>query len=192
MRRVVAGLATVIFLAAAVVSLAQRPAMPVGQITGAGAPGMNCLVGQKYFRTDAVAGSNMYLCTALPNVWTQSGAASVGERYSWALCLGVDCTLAADLANAVLVGRAVTVTVCYGKAKTAPTGTDLNIIINRDGANNIFATDLTIPAGSTAVVTEAGMSASAALAAGQYLTIDITQVGAVVPGQNVSVVCIGN
>ena len=73
MRRVIAGLAAVIFPAAAV--LAQRPAMPVGQIVGAGAPGMNCYVGQKYFRTDAAAGSNMYLCTALPAAWTQSGTA---------------------------------------------------------------------------------------------------------------------
>jgi len=74
MRRVIAGLAAVIFLVAAV--LAQRPAMPVGQIVGAGAPGMSCYVGQKYFRTDAAAGSNMYLCTALPATWTQSGAAT--------------------------------------------------------------------------------------------------------------------
>jgi hypothetical protein len=73
MRRVIAGLVAVIFPAAAV--LAQRPAMPVGQIVGAGAPGMNCYVGQKYFRTDAAAGSNMYLCTALPAAWTQSGKA---------------------------------------------------------------------------------------------------------------------
>jgi hypothetical protein len=39
---------------------------------------MACYVGQKYFRTDAAAGSNMYLCTALPATWTQSGAATGG------------------------------------------------------------------------------------------------------------------
>jgi hypothetical protein len=96
------------------------------------------------------------------------------------------------LSNAVLVARDVTITACYGKAKTAPTGADLNIIINRNGANNIFTTDLTIPAGSVAVQTELGISAAGVLTAGQYLTIDITQVGAVVAGQTVSVVCVGN
>jgi ferric-dicitrate binding protein FerR (iron transport regulator) len=84
------------------------------------------------------------------------------------------------------------VSACYAKANTAPTGADLNIIVNRNGAANIFTTDLTIPAGSVAVQTELGIAAAGVLTAGQYLTIDITQVGAVVPGQEVSVVCIGN
>jgi hypothetical protein len=153
---------------------------------------MACYVGQKYFRTDAAAGSNMYLCTALPATWTQIGGGTAGERHSWGLCLGVDCVVAADVSNAVLVARDVTISACYGKAKVAPTGADLNIIINRNGANNIFTTDLTIPNGSTAVQTELGISASGVLTAGQYLTIDITQIGAAVAGQTVSVTCVGN
>jgi hypothetical protein len=36
---------------------------------GAGIPTMNCVVGQRFFRTDAIAGQNIYGCTAT-NVWT--------------------------------------------------------------------------------------------------------------------------
>lgn len=59
-----------------------RPTMPVGQILGVGVPAMNCYVGQHYFRTDAAAGSNTYLCTALPNVWTQSSTAPISYLFS--------------------------------------------------------------------------------------------------------------
>jgi len=73
-----AGLLVLIFVAVTM-TVAQSPSMPVGQIIRAGAPGaLNCYVGQHYFRTDAAAGSNMYLCTALPATWTQSGTATVG------------------------------------------------------------------------------------------------------------------
>ena len=343
--------------------LAQSPSMPVGQLLGTGVPAVNCTVGQYYFRTDATAGSNIYLCTALPNVWSpitavgsflystttsathaaasevtvvgvgsgsltlpanyfspagtpltvsaagyystpiapgtlrirlKVGAATVldtgaftplpaivnavwsleakvivrttgvggtvmaqaefrpgvgvpvgqdwpmlntaavaldttlanavnltaewsaatgetitgttflltgppsgmvatpvGERYSWYLCQGTNCMVTANVANAVLVGRSVTMSACYAKAGMAPTGTDLNLVVRRSGVTNIFNTDITIPAGSTAVATEIGMAAGAALTAGQYLTVDITQIGSVIPGQDISLVCIG-
>lgn len=46
-------------------STATRPAR-----TGSGAPAASCTTGAQYFRTDATAGQNLYLCTAT-NVWTQ-------------------------------------------------------------------------------------------------------------------------
>lgn len=52
---------------------AQIPSMPVGQLMGSGIPAMPCTMGQVYFRVDAVPGSNLYVCTALPNVWSQAG-----------------------------------------------------------------------------------------------------------------------
>ena len=39
-------------------------------LKGSGAPSANCTVGERYFRTDATAGQNLYLCTAT-NTWTQ-------------------------------------------------------------------------------------------------------------------------
>jgi len=38
--------------------------------SGSGAPAASCTVGDTYFRTDATAGQNMYLCTST-NTWTQ-------------------------------------------------------------------------------------------------------------------------
>lgn len=113
------------------------------------------------------------------------------ERYSWVLCGGIPCTVVSDAANHVLVAYTNTLSVCYAKAKTAPTGADLRIVIRRQGTDNIFNTFLTIPAGSTSVVVETGLSAAAALTAGQYLTIDIDQIGSALPGQDISVTCVG-
>ncbi len=59
--------------------IGQQLQLPIADLGGSGAPAMNCTVGQRYFRTDAVAGQNIYLCTAAPNVWTQvsGGGAAV-------------------------------------------------------------------------------------------------------------------
>lgn len=46
------------------------------QINGTGAPAANCVVGQRYFRTDATAGQNDYLCTAT-NTWTLANVDAV-------------------------------------------------------------------------------------------------------------------
>lgn len=73
-----AGLLVLIFIAVTM-TVAQSPSMPVGQIIRAGVPGaLNCYVGQHYYQTDAVAGKNMHICTALPNVWTQVGQTAAG------------------------------------------------------------------------------------------------------------------
>jgi hypothetical protein len=54
---------------------AQQLSVPIADLGGSGVPAMNCTVGQRYFRTDATAGANIYLCTAT-NTWTAAGGAS--------------------------------------------------------------------------------------------------------------------
>lgn len=180
-------------MAAAGGALAQRPSMPVGVVVGVGVPGaLACTPGQRYFQTDAIPGRNDYICTASGGVNTYSLSSASVERFSWALCLGVNCQIANTIGNAVLVTRSVTISACYAKAKTAPTGTDLRIVINRIGTTNIFTTFLSIPVGDTAVQTNTAIAAAGALTAGQYLTLDITQVGSTEPGMDVSVTCVGN
>ncbi len=51
---------------------AQQPSLKVSDLQGAGVPSVNCSVGQRFFRTDATAGANVYLCTAT-NTWTAAG-----------------------------------------------------------------------------------------------------------------------
>ena len=57
-------------------------------LKGSGAPTANCTVGERYFRTDATAGQNLYLCTAT-NTWTQvtgSGGGSTVIRLPLGAC----------------------------------------------------------------------------------------------------------
>lgn len=120
------------------------------------------------------------------------GAAS--ERYSWALCSNVDCQTGTALGNAVLVTGGYTLSACYAKAKTAPVGADIRIVIRRNGSGNVFGSPayLAIPSGSTAVVKTTSFSASGSLADLDYLTVDIDQIGSSTAGKDVSVTCIGN
>ena len=62
---------------------AQQPSLPIRDLQGSGVPAMNCAAGMQYFRTDAVAGQNLYLCTAA-NVWTNaaSGSGAVWTKYT--------------------------------------------------------------------------------------------------------------
>lgn len=84
MKRIAVGIGlTLLTCLAALLLAAPRPAMPVGQIVGTGAPAMDCLVGQLFFRTDAAAGANVYGCTALPNTWTLQGAAGGVVTYTF-------------------------------------------------------------------------------------------------------------
>lgn len=50
--------------AALLVLLAQQPSVPVRDLQAGGAPTMPCVTGQRYFRTDAAAGQNLYVCVA--------------------------------------------------------------------------------------------------------------------------------
>jgi hypothetical protein len=67
----------------ALLLLCQQPSLPVRDLQGAGVPAVNCTTGMQYFRTDAVAGQNLYLCTAA-NVWTSvaSGSGAVWTEYT--------------------------------------------------------------------------------------------------------------
>jgi len=70
-------------------ALAQSPAMPVGYILGTGVPVTNCTVGQGFFRIDGAAGANLYLCTALPNTWSQVNTVSkYAEMYFYTAAVG--------------------------------------------------------------------------------------------------------
>ncbi len=73
------GILPLVLMVVACPGLCQQLTLPMADLGGSGAPAMNCTVGQRYFRTDAVAGQNIYLCTANPNVWTQvsGGGATV-------------------------------------------------------------------------------------------------------------------
>ena len=110
------------------------------------------------------------------------------DKVTYALCLGTPCATGTNLTNPFIVTAAGQLTNCFIAAKTAPTGADLIVDINRNGTSIFGATKLVLPAGQTGPVTQNGF-ASTALTELDKLTVDIDQIGSTVAGQDVSAVC---
>lgn len=69
--------------------------VPIIDRSGTGAPALTCVIGSRYFQTDAVAGLNMWYCTAT-NVWTQGAkpTPAYGEMYFYTAAVGAPTSLA--------------------------------------------------------------------------------------------------
>lgn len=97
---------------------------------------------------------------------------------------------ATDVMPPIIFPSASTVKAIYARVKEAPTGSDLRIDFNKNGNTSVFETTnyLTISATENAgSVTSDFSSTHAVLAAGDYLTVDIDQVGSTNAGNTLSV-----
>lgn len=91
-------------------------------------------------------------------------------------------SVANNVTSIVVVPKSGFLTKIYAQVKTAPTGASLNIRVNKNG---VSATTLNIAAGAT-TANATGLSIS--FAAGDYFTLDITQIGSGVAGADLTVV----
>jgi len=87
-----------------------------------------------------------------------------------------------DKTNHVPLNYAATAIQAYAIAKTAPTGSSAIFVIKKNGST-VVAT-LTMNAGTT-TATATGLSTT--LSIGDYLSIDVTQIGSTVPGANCTI-----
>lgn len=90
-------------------------------------------------------------------------------------------TVANDQTNHVIINQAATVLLCRAIAKTAPTGTDAILVIKKNGSTTIAT--ITLTAGQTSVVA----TPSGTLIPGDYLSIDVTQIGGTIAGADVNI-----
>ena len=91
----------------------------------------------------------------------------------------------------VIFPTAVTITKVFSKLGTAPTGAnDVRFDLLKNGTDSIFTTGY-VELGDTNVDTETDLTAHATLAAGDYLQIDIEQIGSTVGGSDLSITIYG-
>jgi len=99
-------------------------------------------------------------------------------------------TTGTDLVPAMIFPRACEVKKVCARVKTATSGSDLEVDINRNGTatSSIFTSALTIAAGSNFTSSTTFTTADGSLSADDYLTFDIDQVGSTTAGADLSVV----
>ena len=96
-----------------------------------------------------------------------------------------------DIIPAILIPIGFVVTKVLSKLGTAPTGAnDVRFDVNKNGSDSIFTTGY-VELGDTTVDTETTLTAHATLAAGDYLTIDIDQVGSTIGGADLTITLFG-
>ena len=100
-------------------------------LKGSGAPSANCTVGERYFRTDATAGQNLYLCTAT-NTWTQVSGGG-GSSYT---ATGISC--AEDFVAGIDTGASQHIGVCGWRAASASGSGTMNYASNEADAPGIY------------------------------------------------------
>ncbi len=97
--------------------------------------------------------------------------------------------LSAPIAGALrwYPGRAVTITAVRASVGSAPTGASVIVDVNKNGVT-IFSTQSNRPAIAAGTVTDLADAINVpAVGAGEYLTVDIDQVGSSTPGSDLSV-----
>lgn len=87
-------------------------------------------------------------------------------------------------------GRTLTIRTVRASLGTAPTGADVIIDVNKNGTT-IFTTQSARPTVAATTNTGVGVPAVVAWPAGQYLTIDIDQIGSTVAGADLTVAVVG-
>ena len=80
------------------VLLSAQLLVPVADLIGSGVPTANCTQGQRYFQTNATAGSNPWSCSST-NVWTQGAkpTPAYGEMYFYTASAGAPTSLAIQI-----------------------------------------------------------------------------------------------
>lgn len=106
----------------------------------------------------------------------QLGGGAGGAQFA----LKGDAYVANDLTPYWVATRPGTFISSYVRAKTAPTGADLIVRLNKNG---VQITTITISAGSQ---TGSSTGLSVAYVAGDYFSFDITQIGSTVAGANIT------
>jgi hypothetical protein len=109
------------------------------------------------------------------------------RKFTFILHLGEDAVVGNNKTNALVVPSACTITKVFAYAKVAPTGAAIIMDINRNGSTiwSTQANRITIAAAANAGSQTAFNTT--ALAEGDLLTIDIDQVGSILPGQEITV-----
>lgn len=115
---------------------------------------------------------------------TQYSAATFG------VCVGSPCTVASTITPPFIVTSTRTLSKCYIAANTAPTGASLIVDVKKNGTS-VFGGNpkLTLTAGSTGVLSVTAF-ATTAFAENDKITVDITQIGSLIAGQDVEAVCV--
>lgn len=124
--------------------------------------------------------------TGLVSIWSGSAWVPITKVF---MRTSIDGTLAAgtDLLPHIVVPRAGTITKVTIHAETGPTGQALIVDINKNGSTTVFDTRVQIDAGSSEGSSTDIDSSDGVLAAEDYLTFDIDQVGSSVAGSGLSV-----
>jgi hypothetical protein len=126
--------------------------------------------------------------------WLQSGPVAGYDKVTFVICSGSPCTVGNDLTNHYIAVSSLTFRTCVAEAKTAPTGANLVIDIKNidQGIASVFnagnSNKLNIVAGSTTVNTQSSF-ALPGIRINDRLRVDILQIGSIVAGQDVTVVC---
>jgi hypothetical protein len=131
------------------------------------------------------------VCAVYADRWLCNAQGAAYDKATFVICNGVACAVAANITNEYIVVASLRFRECHIFAKTAPTGAALIVDINRNGTSIFGAPKLTFPAGGVAVVTASNFAAAQiAVVRLDRLTVDIDQIGAVTPGQDVTVTCV--
>ena len=99
-----------------------------------------------------------------------------------------------NVVGPLVIPRGITITAVYVRVGTAPTGSGIRIGINKNGSSDILGTATYIQidaAANSASETSDFDSSNKILAAGDYLTFDLDQVGSTIPGANLSIAIAG-
>src|SRR3990167_5402956 len=108
--------------------------------------------------------------------------------YSWMLSLGTPATVGVNKTNELIVTQKAEIQKVFVYAKTAPTGTNIIIDINKNGTT-IWTTQNNrlniVVASNSGIQTLFDVTA---LSPGDRLTVDIDQVGSTVAGQDITIV----
>jgi len=126
------------------------------------------------------------LMTALAQYYGGGGGS---KSFTWIVCNNRPCEVQADVTNHIIVTQAGKLKKCYITSKQAPQAAPLTVDLKVNGTSVFPSTGkLSLPPGSTGPVTTATFLRPK-LNELDVLTIDITQVGSLNAGRDVTVVC---
>jgi hypothetical protein len=114
------------------------------------------------------------------------------DKATFVICNGSPCAVGTNLTNEYIVVQSTKPRICFACAKTAPTGSDLIIDINRNGSSIFTSPKITVAAGTTcssAIASASNFSVSSFNPLDR-LTVNINQIGSGTAGQDVTVVCV--
>lgn len=163
------------------------PGSPV-TISGALAPTLHTQAANVVFAGPTTGGSATPTFRAL--VQADIAGLSTPNPATFGVCVGSPCTAAANVTPPFIVTSTRTLTKCYIAANTAPTGANLILDVKKNGTSVFGANPkLTLTAGSTGVLSVT-VFGTTAFAENDKISVDITQIGSLIAGQDVEAVCV--